>query len=208
MGNIARVIVTTQPRSADPPKDFVDNTLHFQAAGTPAGTDWQSLADAVKAAMYKTSGSGNPFVHYGGRAGTIKVYDLADPKPRPERGVSIYTPGSFEALALGPRCTALCLSFYSDRNLKHQRGRIYIGPFNASDQTEKPSTPLMTEIAHLGDALYAVSAAAGPAGWLHGVYSEVQALFYPANHYWCNDVWDVMRSRLPKELIREHAVIG
>jgi hypothetical protein len=66
----------------------------------------------------------------GANKSQIRVYDLADPMPR-EPEVFLWTLGGTGGSPL-PRELAICLSFYADRNLRRQRGRVYLGPINTS----------------------------------------------------------------------------
>lgn len=204
MAVVARVEVETTVRSTDPPKDIVTNTLHFSTDGLPGPSDWQALADKVKNMMYSTVGYGSsiPWTAYGGRFGRVVAYDLADPRPRPEKGVSLYTPSSPESSALGPRAVSCCLSFYCQRNIKRQRGRIYIGPFTSGTDVEKPSNNTMTMIIDLAKGLSGFPLLSGMS-WSHVLHSPTANNNLFVDHYWCNDVWDIIRSRLSKETTRK-----
>lgn len=202
MGPNARVEVTTQVRSADVPKDLIVNTMHFQSGtSSPLISDYQELADKVKSVWTTASGFGGlyPWTRCAHRGVTVNVYDLTDPKPRPERGHSSYTPLSWETTALGPREVALCLSFYSDRNLKSQRGRIYLGPFLNSEMTEVPGDGVTGTLIDLAKGIDTMTTVAN---WRLEVYSPTHLQHHVVTNYWVNNVWDEVNGRDTKETIR------
>jgi hypothetical protein len=113
----------------------------------------------------------------------------------------VYTPTTWEAGALGPRSIALCLSFYAQRNIPHQRGRVYLGPWTASQVVEKPTTIFLNSIVDLGHGLYNIQNQ-GAISWTHSTHSTVTGEYHDVTNYWCNDVWDVQHSRAHSETLR------
>lgn len=116
------------------PRDRFENTFCFTTTGVP--TQSEAMAAAGRIAGFYV----NPRGAFAGQSvmtflspqiaghASIKLYDDAEPKPRPillEVSFAIGTGGS----AL-PSEVALCLSYFSNRNVPRQRGRIYVGPFN------------------------------------------------------------------------------
>jgi hypothetical protein len=91
-----------------------------------------------------------------------------------------------------PRELALCLSFYSGRNVKRQRGRIYLPPRFLQVETDKtnPVTPIakMDQVADLFEGLGGINV-----DWV--VYSRLLDKAFPVTNYWYDNEWDVMRSR-------------
>lgn len=198
----AIVELSYQIKSGDSPRDYMTNTLHFNSgAPTVTGAQWQALTDAISGVFFASSGSWLFHDTYGGR--TI-AYDYASPKPRPEQAVTIHTPSTWATDYGAPRQVALCLSYYCQRNLKRQRGRIYV-PLKASEATaaERPTTTTMNKVLALGTQLKTVLLGLTPA-WTHEVISTVDATDFPIDHYWVNDVWDIQRRRAPKETTRVH----
>lgn len=197
------VELQTTVRQADVPKDFVSNSLYFQAgAVTPGQADYQALVDHVRDIFYTANTGGTaPWGEWVGRGGRVVAYDMAAAKPRPELAVSTHVPTTWEAAGLGPRHVALCMSFYAARNLPSQRGRIFLGPWLASRLTETPNSGTRSTVMDLAQRLYALGSLS-PTPFLHVVHSQKLNNFQPVTHYWCNDVWDTIRKRLSKETVR------
>lgn len=199
----AHVLVRTQVHQTDVPADYVTNSLYFETDGTAADLDFQNLAQHVSDVFYSGVGFGgtNPWTYYSGRGGDVRAYNLADPKPRPIRGHVTHTPTTWEGSALGPRLLALCLSYYSGRNLPHTRGRIYIGPLKGGDTGEVADAFMLGRMMDLAKGLYNI-ASQGPLSWAHATHSTVTGQTNVVSNYWANDVWDVQHSRAHKELTR------
>jgi len=204
MSVIARCEIQTIHRAADPPTDYTMNTVYFSTEGAVADADFKELTDALSATWKHgaTLGSWGP---YDQRSHTVKAYNMADPKPRPARGVTTYVAGFPTSGTIDPRQIALCLSYYSGRNLPRQRGRIYVGPFDdgwTGGEKERPGASQMNSILDLGARLYNTGTALSP-GWTHIVFStHTPTTPLAVTDYWVNDVWDVHRSRSPKESTR------
>lgn len=196
----AIVEVTIQCKSTDTPRDWMTNTVSFNSgAPTVTTAQWQALADAVKGVWFATSGS---WVHYGNSfGGKVVCYDRADATPRAEKAVSIFTPGTWATTINFPRQIACCLSFYSLRNLKRQRGRVYLPPSNSMTVVDGIGTAQMNQFLGLGTQLATVAGALTPV-WTHEVWSVAGDTDHPVSNYWVNDVWDTQRRREPKESTR------
>lgn len=120
----------------------------------------------------------------------VRLYSLDDEKPRPVRGEA--TQESTGTLAdSGPREVALCLSFYSERNLPRQRGRLYLGPWSAGTMDLRPPSGNVTQALALGDGLTDI----GGVDIQWGVYSPTDSEFRQVSHYWVDNEWDTVRSR-------------
>jgi hypothetical protein len=100
---------------------------------------------------------------------------------------------------IAPRQLALCLSWYCSLNIKGKRGRIYIGPFQTTDMAEYASSALMSKLIALGGLLHTPG---GP-DVVHTVHHVASDTFSDVTNYFCNNRWDTMRSRLPKETARQ-----
>jgi len=200
VGTNVRVEITTQLLSADPPRDWCTNTLSFNTASSSvSAAQYQALTDAIKGVWFATSGTG---VFYGSNGGKVIAYNRADPLPRVERGVSLYTPGTWQSSQSNPRQLCTCVSFYSFRNLKRQRGRIYLAwNNNYSPSGERLTSPYRTSAVNTIKNIYSACAALTPV-WLLTVHSDVVDTDFPVDHAWCNDIPDTQRRRSPKEAAR------
>jgi hypothetical protein len=191
-------------RVSDVPKDKVDATLYFDSGAVPMGIpDHNAWAAHIGHIWFGDTNTGtSPFTIFSGRDGKVITYDMADPKPRPERGVFVYTPGTHENGALGPRHVASCLSFYSGRNLPSYRGRVFIGPHLLGTLGETIPTSIRNQLMDLAQRLQGINASGSTVTMQHFIYSEKMKLGHPVTNYWCNDVWDTQRRRLSKETLR------
>jgi hypothetical protein len=196
------VEVTTQLLAGDPPKDWCVNHYSVNSGSTSVTlANWQALADAVKNWHFATTGTRTLYYQCGGN---VKVYDRADPKPRPEKGFSTYTPSTWQTATGMPPTVALCASFYSVRNLKRQRGRVYL-PVNTNwNAGARPNTLTMTNALAYITGLNAALIALVPS-WGISVHSTIDNFDYVADHFWVNDTYDTQRRRGPKESTRVHS---
>lgn len=186
----------------EPVKDNSTNTVFhtIDDSGFNPAVDYQNHANEIRDLFSgQKTGPGHLFVQYIQRGITVKVYDMADPTPRPERAVSTYVPSSYEPdVGLGPRQVALCVSYYATRNLPRLRGRIFIGPIQVGLMTLRPGAGMLTQWIDLGHGLFDI----GGENVAHVVYSPTSHSSHVVTNYWCNDVWDTQRSRLEKESTR------
>ena len=119
------------------PEDAVVNVMHFQADDTNSEAsdqeDWDNRATGLVSRLvtfYQTIGTSYAATLTG--AGTIKLYNHRDAKPRIPRVTQTFTfvPGG-NAL---PAEVAMCLSFQatleSGVDMRRRRGRIFLGPFS------------------------------------------------------------------------------
>lgn len=167
------------------PEDRFVNTFHV----VPATTDLtsgqlESLATATKE-FFKPAASSGLSAYYSNRVlgigRTVRIYDLADTKPR----APIYeftdsaVPWTSQASNSIPNEVALCLSYeapqVSGTPQARRRGRIYLGPFNTgtfsgNSYTDecRPVTAVMTAMLAAAQVYWDACAAAG-AAWC--VYS-------------------------------------
>jgi hypothetical protein len=102
---------------------------------------------------------------------------------------------------MGPRDVALCVSFYADRNLPRQRGRLYIGPIILSLLGERPDATLRDRLLSLADHLNGIGGV--NVSWV--VHSPTTNTDHDITYAWVNDVWDTMRKRDVKETVRDHS---
>lgn len=165
------------------------NVLWYNSDTTAAS----AIGDAIAAAF--ASGSG-PYLNF--YSVTARVYDHAAPLHSPPVYTKQISASGFTGM--GPRQVALCLSFYSGLNIKGQRGRIYIGPWKASDLTEYASAGAMGVLITLANNLKTP----GGADVIHRIHHVKTDTFSNVSNYFVNNRWDTMRSRLPKETSRLH----
>lgn len=199
---LIRSEITIQNYTTEVPRDNCVNVVYHTIGDSlfDPSVDYQNHADQMKTLFSgHATGSGTTFTEYIHRGITVKVYDMTDVKPRPERAVSVYTPTSWSTdAAFGPRQVALCLSYYSTRNLPRQRGRIFIGPLDTVYMTEVPPSGLYNMILDLGHGLFDI----GGENVAHVVWSPTGDASHVVSDYWVNNAWDTMRSRLEKESSR------
>jgi hypothetical protein len=207
---IARSIVKVEFNGANPADATVHSVYHdISSVGGLLPTDWSNHANQVRDCFSGSSSGYGAFTIYKNRKITVEVYDMADAKPRPQKATSIYTPSG--ATIWDPNTTegfpqiAVCLSYYVDRNIRGQRGRLYLGPFTAP--TGNAYTPpaylvpgaFRTNLITLGHALFDV----GGANVDHVLWSEKhQASVGKLTDYWVDDSWDVQRRRKVKSTSR------
>lgn len=194
----------TVAKSDDIVADMITNTVFHtnDDSGFNPAVDYQNHADQVRdcfsgnAANY-TSGSIDIYAY---SKITVKVYDMADAKPRPERAVSIFTPSSWDAsTTFGPGQVALCLSFYAGRNLPRTRGRLYLGPWHNGQLAARPSETILQQLLTFGHSLFDVGGE--NVAWV--VHSEVANSSAPITDIWADDSWDVQRRRKRKATKRD-----
>lgn len=134
---------------------------------------------------------------------TIKVYDLSEPPPRPPDELT-YTMAGLAAGESLPSEVAVCGSYYAERNVPRQRGRIYIGPLaiNAmTSPTTAPSRPFLGLRNVLKDGMQALAGRdATYPSWC--VLSTVPAPAQPGGpqarvitNGWVDDAFDTQRRR-------------
>jgi hypothetical protein len=173
--------------------DHIVNTVYFDDFNLPGGngTDWQAMADDVRGVF-----NARNFLPVG--YGTeVKVYDMADAEPRPIKATApwaLATSSGFSSEA--PREVALCLSYYSERNLPRFRGRLYIGPFYGA--ALRPTTVFIDAVKAIATGLQNVGSV--DVDW--GLWSPTRNAFSKITNGWVDDEWDTVRSRGLKATLR------
>lgn len=197
MSTLIRADITRIIRAADPPRDYCSNTVYHKDLGSvfDPDTGWQNHANELRDLFAGDAvGSGSTFGFYRGTTITVKVYDMADPKPRPIKATATKAP-AFSSAALAPRLLACCLSYYGGQNLPRHRGRIYIGPFLNAETGETVPSDIQAGLLDLGHGLFDI----GGENISHVVHSPTANAETVVSDYWVNDLWDVMHSREEKE---------
>lgn len=121
----------------------------------------------------------------------VTAYDAQGAKPVYPIG-NFVTGGSTSPPSTCPREVALCLSFFSGRNIPSYRGRLYIPhTWNGGDSLVRPAAGAMSHVAGLA-AIFADLG--GPdIDWC--VYSRKQNAAHSVSDWWVDNEWDTIRSR-------------
>jgi hypothetical protein len=186
------------------PEDRFINTLHFSVAGIGP---WETAADVIAQevlAAYAALPAG--FFSAGIQfTATAKLYNPEDSEPRPPRTAYATgmgpggTSGPYEkSMPVGnsrlPSEVALCLSYYTDQNIKRKRGRIYLGPLNTTmldSSTGRPSQTAMNGALALATRLSDV----GTEFYDWQLVSRVNDTRTRIEHAWVDDAFDTQRRR-------------
>lgn len=173
--------------------DWMSNTLYFNVSGSIDDPDYQDLANQVRD-VYKAT------TWCSGMKIEVRAYDMADAKPRPERAFS--TVQNTGTIRTGPHQVAVALSYYADRNLPRQRGRIFTGPWS--------STSDLLDSGGMGFLITFGQALAGVGGlnvdW--SLYSPTNGTHTRISNIWVDNSWDVIRSRKLPATARQTATIN
>lgn len=177
---LTRWIISSQADASSPAEDAIVNTLYFNVSGSVDEPDYTSLGNDLY-----TLWAAQPFA--AGRFLDIRGYNMGDPEPRPQkyRKTGLVT-GSEQG---GARQVALCLSYYADRNLPRQRGRIYTGPWTNTDPYASSAQT---------DSVIALATSLAALGGLNvdwSLYSPTTGTNSRINHAWVDNSWDIIRSR-------------
>jgi hypothetical protein len=190
-------------------EDVVVNTFHFATPG--AGTVEDALTAATRVRdFYTTVGPGGPGAITSFLSSVlattgheVRVYDLAQPKPRVPLVTLLFDRTVEPAGDPLPSEVALVLSYRAATaagDIKaRQRGRLYIGPFMESESgavvasDARPSTTLMNAILFSGKKL--ADAAPLGTGVQWSVYSPTTLLLKTVVAVHVDNAWDTQRRR-------------
>jgi hypothetical protein len=179
-------VLYTYNATGDIPKNAMSNTLYYQwsGSGTPDADERLALLGAVEAAYLSS------FTHldYRAWATDIRMYDMSDVEPRPL--LSQLTNAATAGAPNGDREAALCLSYYSGRNLPSTRGRVYLGPFTSTELTKFPAAAVLDQVISIGTHLHDVRT-----NWEWMIHSVKHNTYLPIDHWWCDNSWDHISSR-------------
>lgn len=177
---IWRLQVSWQKDTAAP-RDRMVITPHFNDVG--ATTDPQNLCDDLLAGL-------NTITPTTGEL-RVKAYDAQGSVPVYPQGDSVINVGATQATA-NPRELAVCLSFYGERNVPRQRGRLYLPAWflGTGTSTLRPSVPIGKM-----DALIPVLTGLGGPDVDWCVYSRRLDHAFSVTDWWYDNEWDVQRSR-------------
>lgn len=162
-------------------RDNMVITPHFNDQGV--GSDPQQLCEDWADAVAAQTGNQRQVI--------VKAYDEEGAQPVFPAGEAVRNIGMAPA-ALSPSEVALCLSFYSTRNLPRYRGRLYI-PICAQF-AGLASRPASTHMTHVSEYAIAAQELGGPdVDWC--VYSRSDGVARPVTNWYVDDEWDTVRSR-------------
>lgn len=164
------------------PRDAMVMTPHFNDEGV--GSDPQGLCEDLAVAIAAWAARAPNQV-------TVTAYDAQGTAPvYPQGTFTVGTGGAAESTI--PREVAICLSFYSERNIPRQRGRVYApAPVIMDSVSGRPDSTMRQKVGDL----------AGIFGGLGGVdvdwcvYSRLDDVARPVTDWWVDDEWDTIRSR-------------
>jgi hypothetical protein len=186
-----RALVSTY-KSTEMAIDKITNTLYFNDTGL--GTDAQGLAEDIAEvfATYRSLPAGWNRVN-------CRLYDMAEPMPREIQGEADHIP-TVNGSEAGPREVALCLSYFAERNLPRNRGRIYVGPWTNGQMTERPAASTGTDPLTVLSNLRTLLANIGGIDVEWCVYSPttpgpISDQFKKVTGGWQDNEWDTQRSR-------------
>jgi len=199
------------------PKDQFVNVFNFNTSAPITAPDLGCVMEKVVDFWITAGTTGTALAvllspNISPRQGKIKCYDRGDAIPRAPIGTATFTiPAASSGGAL-PEQIALCLSYFTDRNIKSHRGRIYVGPLAVAALNTSNARPFSNTLLKLKDAAIrlasegipvaqaAVDAAitAHTGGTLGGSSALVEwALYSPTLHTsvaitqgWIDDEWD------------------
>lgn len=179
---LVRIQVSTRNTVSSLVKNSIVNTLYFNVSGSIEDPDYQNLVDDLYAVWAAKPWGLARYID-------IRAYDMADPEPREVRGQKVGQVAGSKAY--GPDQVALCLSYYADRNLPRQRGRIYLGPWATTDMNSRPTLQVMNQA--LGLATDLADLGGLNVDW--SLYSPTNSTATRISDAWVDDSWDIIRSR-------------
>jgi hypothetical protein len=204
-----RVMAQFENRSGLP-EDRIVNTWWFQCPAVGA-----DAADRIATALiefYNTPPAtgvsvGSFMASYVSRAAgasRIQTYNMADPTPREPQSHIFQLDGTNTGDSFPAEVSAV-LSFYSDRNLPRQRGRVFLGPLKTSaggliTRDVVPQSGFLNTVAQAADRLR--QAADDPTFLVWSVHSDVSGLYLPVTNGWVDDAFDIQRRRGTKTQAR------
>ncbi len=127
-----------------------------------------------------------------------RSYKLGDTVPR-QPTTSFYNLGPVSANDPLPSEVAVCASFYSQRNLPRRRGRVFVGPWNASIVTRDTDTGVArlanNIITALRTSMVRLAGSAPQQGLRWCVLSQTDAALYDITAGWVDNAFDTQRRR-------------
>lgn len=177
------------PADSALPRDEMSINPHF------FGDNAQGLADALKANLIA-------FPKIATAPFKIKVYDAQKAPPNYPLATAEQT-GAAPATGV-PRELSLCLSYYSTWNRPSYRGRLYL-PFIFIGGAVGTRPTLAQRDAGVAAATIFKTNLPAQHNWV--VYSKKLGQSNGVTNYWCDDEWDIQRSRGMKPTARSVGVV-
>ena len=98
-----------------------------------------------------------------------------------------------QAAASCPREVAMCLSYFSERNVPRRRGRVYV-PIAALGMPASSVRPPGTTLTKIGELATVFEELGGvDVDWV--VWSRTDQVARPVTDWYVDDEWDTVRSR-------------
>lgn len=166
------------------PADAMIINPHFDDHGIASDPEGlaQDLAEAL--ATYYTGG--------GTKQITVKAYDAEGTPPVYPAGEHTVSPGVSPVSAIN-RDVAVCLSYYAERNIPRQRGRLYI-PCAAAGIAPSAARPNSAHRQKVADLVPILTGLGGlDVDWV--VWSKTAQQARPVTNWWVDDTWDTQRRR-------------
>lgn len=212
------MLMHTVPYYTGVPEDVITNTWHFEWLGGGDPTPTQLLACIVNVQLFYagaysgTGGAGNWAQYVNLTGGSMKMYNLDDPKPR----VPVYTyngttAGAKDTSPTLPTEVACVLSYHTEYQSgipkASQRGRIYLGGLGNGwlGAGGASSFPVLTasarnQVANVATALCAASLV-DQWGWV--VYSPKLDQQFAVAGGWIDNAFDTQRRRGQAATLRQ-----
>lgn len=173
------------------PRDAITINPHF------FGDNADALADALK-----TNLTGWPATSL--LPATIKVYDAA--KAPPSYPLAVATKTGTTPNTAHPRELCLCLSYYTTYNRPRYRGRLYLpAAWVGGSPGLRPTALQRDQVIEFATAVLTPNLPAAH-NWV--VWSNVERKSQGGvSNVWCDDEWDIMRSRGLRGTVRTEATV-
>lgn len=189
-----RVQVELAPANNNP-DDKVVNTFHTIADDETAVqlfitqlTTFYAAIDQIMSSLLATSGH------------RVRVYNLADDKPRAPVIDQVFTAITAPAANTLPPEVALCISFQAPQQSgvpqARRRGRVFLGPWGTAFVTSASGRPNSTNLATISTALQnLLDASQAATTWAWAVYSPTAGQAIEVTSAWVDDEFDIQRRR-------------
>jgi hypothetical protein len=191
---IYRAMVVFENAETALPEDRFINTFHFL---TMQEHEPSSPLIAARLVAFYNNGPNQIIsskVDRGNNKAQVRTYNLSDAMPR-EPIVTPWTlaPAPSPSGAL-PNEVAVCVSFYADRNLPRNRGRVFIGPLDRVVM-ESGSGDMRVSSSYRTTLANAVEQLDSTVNVTWCVYSERDGQAKPVTHGWIDNAFDTQRRR-------------